>query len=94
MERARRVVARYGASEVSSEPDACHLNILAALARLPDLQRRAVVLHDVADRTVAEVAAELRVPEGSVRGWLSRARAGLCRSTAYRALLRMAMPTA
>ena len=42
-----------------------------------DPQREALVLHDGLGFSVAEVATELSVPEGTVRSWLSRARAVL-----------------
>jgi RNA polymerase sigma-70 factor (ECF subfamily) len=58
-------------------PDVDHLDVLAALLRLPLNQRRAIVLHDVIDMTVPDVAREMRVPEGSVRGWVSRGRKAL-----------------
>ncbi len=35
------------------------------------------MLHDGLGLTVAEVAVELNIPEGTVRSWLSRARAVL-----------------
>ena len=54
------------------EPD--RVAVLRALGQLPKSQREALVLHDGLGLTVAEVASELRVPEGTVRSWLSRAR--------------------
>ena len=51
--------------------------LLAALATLPDQQRRAVVLHYLADLSVAEVADREGVPEGTVKSWLHRARTAL-----------------
>lgn len=74
-ERRRRSVAQV---EVAlPPPDVGHLDLVQALGRLPERQRRAIVLHDVACLTVAEIAAEMRAPEGSVRAWLSRGRAAL-----------------
>jgi RNA polymerase sigma-70 factor (ECF subfamily) len=58
-------------------PDIGHLELVAALGRLPERQRRAILLHDVVGMDVAEVAKELGSPEGSVRAWLSRGRAAL-----------------
>ncbi|SIN21951.1 SigE family RNA polymerase sigma factor [Micromonospora cremea] len=49
----------------------------AALAKLPPRQRRAVVLHYLADLTVAEIAAQERVAEGTVKSWLHRSRTAL-----------------
>jgi RNA polymerase sigma-70 factor (ECF subfamily) len=48
-----------------------------ALSVLPAAQRRAVVLHYLADRPVADIAAEEGVPIGTVKSWLSRGRAAL-----------------
>lgn len=51
--------------------------LIAALRRLPERQRVVLVLRYLADLPVAQIAAELRVPEGSVKAWLSRGRNGL-----------------
>jgi RNA polymerase sigma factor (sigma-70 family) len=40
--------------------------VIAALAALPEQQRRAVVLHYIADLSVPEVAEREGVPEGTV----------------------------
>jgi RNA polymerase sigma-70 factor (ECF subfamily) len=58
-------------------PDVGHLDIAKALRRLDERQRRAVVLHDVVGLSVAETALDMRAPEGSIRGWLSRGRQSL-----------------
>ena len=50
---------------------------MALLAALPAQQRRAVVLHYLADLSVAEVADREGVPEGTVKSWLHRARTAL-----------------
>ena len=59
------------------ELDADRVALLRALGHLPRPQREALVLHDGLGLTVAEVAVELNVPEGTVRSWLSRARSVL-----------------
>jgi RNA polymerase sigma-70 factor (ECF subfamily) len=51
--------------------------LFAALAKLPDAQRRAVVLRYLADLTIAEIADRESVPEGTVKSWLHRARTAL-----------------
>jgi RNA polymerase sigma-70 factor (ECF subfamily) len=51
--------------------------LVAALRRLPEEQRRAIVLHHLADLPVAEVAAETGAPIGTVKARLSRGRAAL-----------------
>jgi RNA polymerase sigma-70 factor (ECF subfamily) len=59
------------------EPDIEALELARALDTLPPPQRTAIVLHDAGDLSVAEVARELEVPEGTVRSWLSRGRKAL-----------------
>jgi RNA polymerase sigma-70 factor, ECF subfamily len=51
--------------------------LVAALATLPATQRRAVVLHYLADLPVAEIADRENVAEGTVKSWLHRGRAAL-----------------
>ncbi|GAA2716221.1 sigma-70 family RNA polymerase sigma factor [Actinoplanes palleronii] len=53
--------------------------LLAALRRLAPPTREAVVLHHLADLSVAEVAATLGVPAGTVKARLARGRAALAR---------------
>ncbi len=50
---------------------------MTALRSLPEAQRRALVLHHLAGFTVAEIAAQERCPEGTVKARLSRGRAAL-----------------
>ncbi|WP_446216995.1 RNA polymerase sigma factor [Micromonospora sp. IBHARD004] len=49
----------------------------AALRLLPANQRRAVVLHYLADLSVHQIAEQEQVPEGTVKSWLHRGRAAL-----------------
>jgi RNA polymerase sigma-70 factor (ECF subfamily) len=58
-------------------PDVDAIWLADALRSLPRNQCRAVVLHDAAGLTVPEVAIELRVPEGTVKSWISRGRGAL-----------------
>ncbi len=58
-------------------PTPDRLALVAALGVLPYQQREALVLHDGIGLSVAEVADEMGVPEGTVRSWLSRGRASL-----------------
>jgi RNA polymerase sigma-70 factor (ECF subfamily) len=51
-----------------------HSEIAEAMRDLPSKQARALLLHDGIGMTIAEVAAELEVPEGTVKSWLSRSR--------------------
>jgi RNA polymerase sigma-70 factor, ECF subfamily len=57
--------------------DETHVAVVSALRRLPDDQRRALVLHHIADLPVAEVARELGAPEGTIKARLSRGRTAL-----------------
>jgi RNA polymerase sigma-70 factor (ECF subfamily) len=54
-----------------------HVALVAALRRLPEPQRRALVLHHVCDLPVQTVAAETGVPEGTVKARLARGRTAL-----------------
>ncbi|MEZ0164453.1 SigE family RNA polymerase sigma factor [Kineococcus sp. LSe6-4] len=54
-----------------------HVALVAALRELPVRQRQAVVLHHLADRSVADIADELDVAEGTVKAWLSRGRTAM-----------------
>jgi RNA polymerase sigma-70 factor, ECF subfamily len=55
------------------------LDVQAALARLPEPQRVAIVLVDLQDLSVAEAAAYLGVAEGTVKSRCSRGRLALAR---------------
>jgi RNA polymerase sigma factor (sigma-70 family) len=54
------------------------------LSHLPDRYRSVVVLCDLQGKTRKEAAGQLAVPEGTVAGWLARARAMLARRLARR----------
>jgi RNA polymerase sigma-70 factor (ECF subfamily) len=77
--RARRLVLGRSVDVAQPAPGREQADVVAALRTLPERQRTALVLHDLAGLTVAEVATELRVPEGTVKSWLSRSRAQLAR---------------
>src|SRR4051812_26268967 len=68
---------RHGVPEDQPGPTPDAVAIAAALRKLPDKQRTALVLHHLADLSVAEVARELEVPEGTIKARLSRGRAAL-----------------
>lgn len=61
-------------------PSDTHLFLAAALHSLPENQVHALVLHDGAGLSVAEVALAMKVPEGTVKSWLSRGRAAAAKS--------------
>jgi RNA polymerase sigma-70 factor (ECF subfamily) len=72
--------ARLHREEHTRGPEPDRVALVAALATLPDRQRRIVVLHYYGDLPVAEIAAELGIPAGTVKSDLHRARAALaCR---------------
>jgi RNA polymerase sigma-70 factor (ECF subfamily) len=68
---------RAHAPQPPTEPDVNHVALARALQSLPADQRRAIVLHHLADLPVAEVAAEVGAPVGTVKARLSRGRAAL-----------------
>ncbi|BCY14516.1 SigE family RNA polymerase sigma factor [Actinoplanes sp. L3-i22] len=51
--------------------------LVRAMRALPDTQRRALALHYLLDRSIAEIAAETGTSLGTVKSWLSRGRAAL-----------------
>jgi len=68
---------RAHAARPPSEPDVTRVALARALQALPAEQRRAIVLHHLGDLSVAEVAAEVGAPTGTVKARLSRGRAAL-----------------
>jgi RNA polymerase sigma-70 factor, ECF subfamily len=81
--RSRRFVAAL--ARIGPPPDvpglaADDLDLIAALGRLPHRYREVLVLHYLADLPVQEIAAELRVPVGTVSSRLARGRAALVRA--------------
>jgi RNA polymerase sigma-70 factor (ECF subfamily) len=61
----------------AAPPSANHVALVAALKQLPEAQRKALVLHHIADLPVQDVAREMGVPEGTIKARLSRGRAAL-----------------
>jgi RNA polymerase sigma factor (sigma-70 family) len=57
------------------------------LSRLPDRYRAVIVLCDLEGKTRKEAAGQLGVPEGTVGGWLARARAMLAKRLAQRGVV-------
>lgn len=64
-------------SGIAPAVDESHVALVAALKQLPEAQRQALVLHHIADLPVQQVAAEVGVPEGTIKARLSRGRAAL-----------------
>ena len=78
--RARTAVnflARSKAPEPAAPPSETTVLLVTALRRLPEAQRRALVLHHLAELPVAEVARLEHCAEGTVKARLSRGRAAL-----------------
>ncbi|MGN6577841.1 MAG: RNA polymerase sigma factor, partial [Nocardioides sp.] len=76
--RARRAPDRAVQHQASPpQPNGDRVALIEALRQRPEAQRRALVLHHVADLPVAEVAREVGAPEGTVKARLSRGRAAL-----------------
>jgi RNA polymerase sigma-70 factor (ECF subfamily) len=69
--------ARLGAPPPAAEPSPDRVAIVTALRRLPEVQRRIVVLHYFGDLPVAEIVAATGIPAGTVKVYLARARAAL-----------------
>lgn len=77
--RGRRSVQLPAADDLAARPGLESSDLVVALQALPVKQRQALVLHHVAGLPVAEVAAEMSAPPGTVKSWLSRGRAALAR---------------
>lgn len=75
------IVFRYQAKVPGPQADVevgpAHVALVAALSQLDRGQREVIVLHHLADRGTSQIAAELGIPEGTVKSRLSRARARL-----------------
>ena len=75
---AKRPVDRaVGAPTRMPAVDESHVALVAALRQLPEAQRQALVLHHIADLPIHQIAAEVGVPEGTVKARLSRGRTAL-----------------
>jgi len=74
----RRSPDRAHATPTSAPPlSETHVALVTALRELPEAQRRAIVLHHLADLPVEAVAREVGAPVGTVKARLSRGRAAL-----------------
>jgi len=74
-----RLLAHRRAAENNDVPGANtdHLALLEALKRLPQQQRRVLVLHHLVGLSVQEIAEEIGVPPGTVKSRLARGRQAL-----------------
>jgi RNA polymerase sigma-70 factor (ECF subfamily) len=75
--RQLRALLRAGPPPPLPPVGADHVDLVRALRKLPMAQREVLVLHYVAELAVDRVAAELRVPVGTVKSRLARGRAAL-----------------
>lgn len=76
--RLQRFIGRQAPPPAPEAPDvAVSLDLLRAVAALPDQQRLAVALHYLGDLPVTETAAALRVTPSTVRSHLQGARQAL-----------------
>lgn len=63
-----------GSVRAPDDPVVARVDLVAALQLLPVRQRQAVVLRHLAGLSVNEVAADLGIPVGTAKTWLSRGR--------------------
>ena len=75
--RGRLLLRSHPAPQVAPGPTPDRVAFIDALRRVPGEQRRALVLYYVCDLSVAQIAAETGVPEGTVKARLARGRTGL-----------------
>ncbi|SDZ17584.1 RNA polymerase sigma-70 factor, ECF subfamily [Micromonospora pattaloongensis] len=68
---------RHGPDPAAGPPSENTVALVAALRRLPAEQRQAIVLHHLADLSVAEIAAQTDTPTGTVKARLARGRKAL-----------------
>jgi RNA polymerase sigma-70 factor, ECF subfamily len=73
----RRAIGRSGPMPRGDPPGENAVLISATLRQLPPDQRRVLAMHYLLDLTVDDIAAELGVPVGTVKSWLSRGRTKL-----------------
>jgi RNA polymerase sigma factor (sigma-70 family) len=87
--RMLRAFARTGIDPLASpaEHDGTGAAVAAALAALRKEHRDVLFLHAVCDLSHDEIAEALRVPVGTVKGWLYRARETAARELAERGVL-------
>ncbi len=70
-------LARHRTEPVTGPPDETTTALLQALLLIPEAQRRAIVLHHLADLPVDEVARIEHSPVGTIKARLSRGRTAL-----------------
>lgn len=73
----RAVLRRAPTTAYAPPPSPARVDVMRALAMLPMQQRQALVLHYYLEQPVDQIARDLRVPVGTVKSRLSRARNAL-----------------
>jgi RNA polymerase sigma-70 factor (ECF subfamily) len=77
MKKFAGLVPRLAESTTAPDLSPDHVTLMAALERLPQVQREAIAMHHLADLPVHEIASALGVPPGTVKARLSRGRTAL-----------------
>jgi RNA polymerase sigma-70 factor (ECF subfamily) len=77
MRRRFAAMPRMAGPQATPGPTPDRVALVAALRRLPEAQRRVIVLHYLYDLPIAEIARKTGMPAGTVKAYLSRGRAGL-----------------
>jgi len=75
----RRMARTVPAGEVSPEQPRREGRLKAALLQLDERYRTPILLHHIEGYSIAETASILRVPQSTVKTWLSRGRKALKR---------------
>ncbi|GAA3232752.1 SigE family RNA polymerase sigma factor [Dactylosporangium siamense] len=75
--RTAMAFARRHVEEHVAAPSPDRVALARALSTLPEQQRRAVILHYLADLPITEIARQEGVAEGTVKSWLHRGRTAL-----------------
>lgn len=79
LRRGRREPDRALEHRVPEQPGPDATLIDEALSKLPDAQRRVIVMHHLCDMPVDDIAAEIGAPTGTIKARLSRGRQALAR---------------
>jgi len=71
------LLMRSQPQQTADGPTPDRVALVQALRKVPAAQRRALVLYYLCDLTIAQIAVETGVPEGTVKARLARGRAAL-----------------
>ncbi|THV27718.1 SigE family RNA polymerase sigma factor [Glycomyces paridis] len=71
---ARKFLQKSSAPEPAPAASPDHVALVAALKQVPAKRRQALVMHYMADMTIAAIAKETGAREGTVKSWLHRGR--------------------